>query len=57
MWNFVLGDKAYLALSTKTKFHIQKYDGLENIKKQSRALEVTMGASADTNLGHNHTKI
>jgi hypothetical protein len=48
---------ASLALSPKTKFHIQKYDGLENIEKQSRALEVTLDSSTDTNLDHNHTKI
>ena len=41
----------------QTKFHIQKYDGLENIEKQSRALEVTLGSSTNTNLAHNHTKI
>ena len=43
------------------KFHIlnlvQKYDGLENMEKPSRALEVTLCSSTDTNLGHNHTKI
>jgi hypothetical protein len=47
-------------LSAETKFHIQKYDGLE-IEKPSRALEhaleVTLCSSTDTNLGHNHTKI
>ena len=52
-----LGDKANWSLSPKTKFHIQKYDGLENIEKQSRALEVTLDSSTDTNLDHNHTKI
>ena len=57
MCNFVSGDKAKLALSPETKFHIQKYDGLENIEKPSPALEVTLGSSTDTNLGHNHTKI
>ena len=41
----------------ETKFHIQKYDGLEDIEKPSRALEVTLGSSTDTNLGHNHRKI
>ena len=43
-------------LSAETKFHIQKYDGLE-IEKPSRAMEVTLCPSTDTNLGHNHTKI
>jgi hypothetical protein len=57
MWNFVAGNKAHWALFPETKFHIQKYDGLENIGKPSRALEVTLGLSTDTNLGHNHTKI
>jgi hypothetical protein len=36
---------------------MQKYNELENIEKHSRALEVTLGSSTDTNLGHNHTKI
>ena len=57
MCNFVAADKAIRALSAETKFHIQKYDGLENIENPSRALEVTLGSSTDTNLGHNHTKI
>ena len=35
---------------------MQKYNGLENIEKRSHALEVTLGSSTDTNLGHNHTK-
>jgi hypothetical protein len=34
-----------------------KYDGLENIEIRSRASEVTLGSSTNTNLGHNHTKI
>ena len=38
-------------------YSVQKYDGFENIEKRSRALEVTLGSSTDTNLGHNHTKI
>jgi hypothetical protein len=54
MCNFVSADKPYGALSAETKFHIQKYDGLE-IEKPSRALEVTLCSSTDTNLGHNHT--
>ena len=57
MWKFVSTDKAQLALSAKTKFHIQKYDGLENIEKPSPVLEVTLGLGTDTNLGHNHIKI
>ena len=57
MWKFVSSDKANWALSAETKFHIQKYDGLENIENPSPALEVTLGSSTDTNLGHNHTKI
>ena len=52
MCNFVPGDKAKWALSPETKFHIQKYDGLENIEKRSPPLEVTMGSSTETNLGH-----
>ena len=41
------------------KFHIQNYDGLENLENRSRALNVlaTLGSSTDTNLGHNHAKI
>ena len=35
----------------------QKYDGLKNMEKPSRALEATLSPSADTNLGHNHSKI
>jgi hypothetical protein len=50
-------DIANGALSAETKFHIQKYDGLENVKNPSRALEVTLGSSTDTNLGHNHSEI
>jgi hypothetical protein len=42
MWNFVWADKAQLALSAQTNFHIQKYDGLENIEITSRALEVEL---------------
>jgi hypothetical protein len=68
MCNFVSGNKAnyfYLALGNTshravllaTKLHTQNYDGLENIEKRNRALEVTLGSSNDTNLGHNHTKI
>jgi hypothetical protein len=57
MWNFVLADKANRVLSAETKFHIQKYDGLENIEKPIRVFEVTLGSSTNTNLGHNHTKI
>ena len=54
MCNLVSADKANCALSAETKFHIQKYDGLENTENPSRALEVTRGSSTDTNLGHNH---
>ena len=57
MWNFIWADKAQLSLSAQTKFHIQKYDGLENIENTSLALEVTLGSSADTNLRHNHTNM
>jgi hypothetical protein len=58
MWNFVSADKANRAidLSAETRFHIQKYDGSENIEIRSHALEVTLGSSIDTNSGHNHTK-
>jgi hypothetical protein len=44
-------------LFPETQFHIQKYDGLENIEKRSRALEVTLGSSTDPNLGHNPVQI
>ena len=54
MWNFVSADKPNGALSTETKFHIQNYDSLENMKIRSRAFEVTLGSSTDPNLGHNH---
>ena len=57
MRNFVSSNKANRALVPETKLHIQKYDGLENMDKPSRALEVTLGSSIDTNLGHKHTKI
>ena len=30
---------------------------LGDIEKPSRAMEVTLGSSTDTNLSHNHTKI
>jgi hypothetical protein len=50
-------DKSNRAVSAETKFHIQKYGGLENIEKPSRALQVTLGSSTDTNLGHNHCTI
>ena len=57
MWNFVFANKANWGLSAETKFHIQKYHGLENIAERSRALEVTLGSSIDTKLENNHTKI
>ena len=57
MWNFVGGNEANGALFPRTKFYIQKYDGLEKIENPSRALEVTLGSSTDTNLGHNHIEI
>ena len=50
MWNFVSVNKAY-------KFHIQKYDGFDNIENRSPPLEVTLGSSTNTNLGHNHYEI
>jgi hypothetical protein len=68
MRNFVVGtknSKANWSLFPQTKFHIQKYDGSENIENPSRALEVTLGSSTstlvpllgtDTRFGHNHTK-
>ena len=40
----------------ETDFHIQKYDGLENIENSSRALEVTLGSGTDPNLGRNPIK-
>ena len=39
---FVYVDKANSALFPETNFHIQKYDGLENIEKPSPALEVKL---------------
>ena len=56
--NFGPADKANWALSPETKLHIlvQKHDGLENIENPSRALEVILGSSTNTNSGHNHTK-
>ena len=57
MCDFVLADKGNRALSAETKFHIQKYDGSENVEKPSRALEVALGSSTDTNLGHNQCKL
>jgi hypothetical protein len=45
MCNFVAADKTNRGLSAETKFHIQKYDGLENIEKPSRTSEVTLGES------------
>jgi hypothetical protein len=56
MRNFVFENKANQALLRETRFYKQKYDGLENIENPSRALEVTLGSSTDTNLGYNHTK-
>jgi hypothetical protein len=41
MCNFVWEDNANWALSAQTKFHIQKYDGLENKENPSRAFEET----------------
>jgi hypothetical protein len=52
--NIVSADRANRALSAETKFHIQKYDGLENIENPSRALEIILGSSTDTNLGHKY---
>ena len=57
LWNFVFADKANSVLPSETKFHIQKYDGFENIENPSPPLEVILGSSTDTNLGNNHTKI
>ena len=57
MWTFVSLNKQKLDLFTETNFHIQKYDGLENIEKRSHALEVTLGSSTNTDSGHNHRKI
>ena len=42
MRNFVSVNKANWALFPETNFHIQKYDGLENIEKPSPALEVEL---------------
>jgi hypothetical protein len=57
MCDFVSADIANWYLSVEANFHIQKYDGLENIEKPSRALHVTLSSSTDTTLGHNHTKV
>ena len=51
---FVYGHKAKWALTPETKLHIQKYGESEHIEKQSSTLEVALGSSTDTNLGHNH---
>ena len=56
MCNLVSADKANWALSAETKFHIQKYDGLENIENPSRGLEVSLGSSTYTNLGYGYSK-
>jgi hypothetical protein len=42
MCDFVSADRENCALSAEAKFHKQKYDGLENIEKPSRALQVTL---------------
>ena len=52
MWNFVSADKANLNISGETKWHIQKCDGLGNIKKRSCASDVTLSSSPDSTLGH-----
>ena len=39
MWNFVSADEAQLALSAKTKFHIQKCNTCRDIEKQSRRIK------------------
>ena len=57
MCNFVSADRATWDLSAETKLNVQKYDGLEYLEKPSRAFEVALGSSTDTNLGHSHTKI
>ena len=36
------GSHSNRALFTETEFHTEKYDGLENIEKRSRALEVKL---------------
>jgi hypothetical protein len=41
-----------MSLLLDTKLYIQKYDGLENTEKPSRALEVNLASSTDTSLGH-----
>ena len=38
MWKFVWADKAQLALSDQTKFHIQKCNTYRYIEKQSRGI-------------------
>jgi hypothetical protein len=40
MWKFVRADKAQLALSAQTNFHIQKYGGLK--KQREPAMEVKL---------------
>jgi hypothetical protein len=54
----VSGNTANRFVFTETKFHIQKYGGLENIEKPSPTLEVTLGSSTGTNLCQtcNHRK-
>jgi hypothetical protein len=60
MWNFVPADKATYVMELyppkQTRFHMQKYDGLENIEKPSRALGITLGSRTNTILSHNHIK-
>lgn len=34
--------------------HVQKYAGFGDIENPGRTLDVTLGSSTDTNLGHNH---
>ena len=56
MCGTLFGEIKLIELYPETKFHMQKYDGLENIKNRIIALEVTLVSSTDANLGHNHRK-
>ena len=44
-------------LLPETKFDTQKCNTCRVLEIRRRALEVTLGSSADANLGHNHIKV
>jgi hypothetical protein len=49
MWNFIWADKAQLALSAQTNFHIQKCNTCRVFEKRSRALEVSCSIRCSPN--------